>query len=154
MLEESQVISPVPNLFLWDPARFRPAVPQIKCQERGELVLISPVYDYGETGYIGNMQLPPQHTDITHISIGNSAIMLCVHQWQSKGKERLLCVRLKYQENTYIQNELGRRMKDPQDEPSHKSPWLKTLSRCSRRDPCLFAQRTRCLGPVCVWTWT
>lgn len=177
MLEESQVISPVPNLFLWDPARFRPAVPQIKCQERGELVLISPVYDYGETGYIGNMQLPPQHTDITHISMGNSAIMLCVHQWQIKGKERLLCVILcnnsccmmqdmqvigtltlilaqLYQENTYIQNELGRHMKDPQDEPSHKSPWMKTLSRCSRRDPCLFAQRTRCLGPVCVWTWT
>ena len=92
MLEESQVISPVPNLFLWDPARFRPAVPQIKCQERGELVLISPVYDYGETGYIGNMQLPPQPTDITHISMGNSAITLCVHQWQIKGKERLLCV--------------------------------------------------------------
>ena len=91
-VEESQVISPVPNLFLWDPARFRPAVPQIKCQERGELVLISPVYDYGETGYIGNMQLPPQPTDITHISMGNSAITLCVHQWQIKGKERLLCV--------------------------------------------------------------
>ena len=56
------------------------------------IVLISPVYDYVETGYIGNMQLPPQHTDITHISMGNCAIMLYVHQWQIKGKERLLCV--------------------------------------------------------------
>ena len=32
------------------------------------MVLISPVYDYVETGYIGNMQLPPQpHRYYTHI---------------------------------------------------------------------------------------